>query len=74
MMKYLEGEALSDEEINQGLHAGVKLGKVYPVYCGSATKNIGVQPLLDAMVDLLPLPCGRSGRGYQRRSLDGYRI
>ena len=56
MMKYLEGEALSDEEINQGLHAGVKLGKVYPVYCGSATKNIGVQPLLDAMVDLLPSP------------------
>lgn len=56
MMKYLEGEALSDEEINQGLHAGVKLGKVYPVYCGSATKNIGVQPLMDAITDLLPSP------------------
>ena len=56
MMKYLEGEALTDEEINHGLHAGVKIGKVFPVYCGSATKNIGIQPLMDAMVDLLPSP------------------
>jgi elongation factor G len=63
MLKYLEGEQLTDEEINQGLHAGVKEARVIPVYCGSATKNIGIQPLLDAVVDLLPSPVDVYGDG-----------
>lgn len=56
MMKYLDGEPLTDEEIAMGLQAGVKNAKVVPVFCGSATKNIGVQPLMDALVELMPSP------------------
>lgn len=56
MMKYLDGELLSDEEIIIGLQAGVKNAKVIPVYCGSATKNIGVQQLMDAITCLMPSP------------------
>lgn len=56
MMKYLDGELLTDEEIIIGLQAGVKNAKVIPVYCGSATKNIGVQQLMDAITCLMPSP------------------
>jgi elongation factor G len=56
LMKYLEGESLSDEEIFSGLKQGVKKAKVVPVFCGSALKNIGVQPVLDAIVELFPSP------------------
>lgn len=56
IMKYLEGEPLSDEEVFRGLKAAVKSAKVVPVYCGSSLKNMGIQPLLDNMVDLLPSP------------------
>jgi elongation factor G len=59
--KYLEGEPLTDEEINLGLHAGVQAAKIVPVFCGSATKNIGVHNLLDAVVDLLPSPVVAAG-------------
>ena len=53
-MKFLEGEELSKEEIILGLRAGIKLGKVIPVMCGSAIKNIGVNILLDFIIDYLP--------------------
>lgn len=56
IMKYLEGEPLSDEEMYLGLKAGVMNAKVFPVFCGSATKNIGIQPLADAMLELMPSP------------------
>lgn len=56
MMKYLEEGTLTDEEISKGLHVGVKEGRVVPVYCGSATKNIGVQIMMDHMIGLLPSP------------------
>ncbi|MCL2165941.1 MAG: elongation factor G [Clostridiales bacterium] len=61
LMKYLEGEPLTDEEINEGLLAGVKECKVIPLYCGSATKNIGVQPLMDDIVSLMPSPVDVQG-------------
>ena len=54
--KYLEGEMLSDEEINQGLRQGVLKGKIVPVLCGAATKNFGIQPLLDLIKRYLPSP------------------
>ena len=54
IMKYLEGEELSADEIQQGLHAAVVTGSVVPVLCGSAIMNIGVRQLLDAIVGLLP--------------------
>lgn len=55
-MKFLEGEALTDEEVERGLAAGVRAGKIVPVLCGSSTRNIGVQCLLDAVVRWLPSP------------------
>ena len=46
-LKYLDGEELTQEEIIIGLKAGIKDGKVVPVLCGSATKNIGADKLMD---------------------------
>lgn len=57
-MKYLDGEELTAEEIHAGLAAGVRSGQFVPVMVGSATKNIGVKQLLNAIVDLLPDPSG----------------
>ena len=56
LMKYLEGEELSGEEISQGLKARIGTGEVVPVLCTSATGNIGVLPLLDAILAYLPSP------------------
>ena len=54
--KYLETGTLSAEEIKKGLRAGVVKNRLYPVLCGSSLKNIGVQLMLDAVVDYLPSP------------------
>jgi len=56
MMKYLEGEELSEEEIKKGLRAGTIANKIVPVTCGSSYKNKGVQELLNAVVDYMPSP------------------
>lgn len=56
MMKYLEGEALTDEEIESALAVGTKTGEVVPVFCGSATANVGVSELLDYFVKCMPSP------------------
>ncbi len=56
MMKYLEGEELTEQEIRDGIRRGVIGNKFIPVLCGSAFKNKGVQPLLDAVVDYMPSP------------------
>ncbi len=56
MEKYLETDELSDEELLQGLREGTLTGQFLPVFCGSATANIGVRQLLDAMVTCLPSP------------------
>jgi elongation factor G len=56
MMKYLEGEELTEEEIRAALRKGTCEVKITPVLCGSSYKNKGVQPLLDAVVDYLPAP------------------
>ncbi len=54
--KYLDGEKITSDEIRYGLRKGVIDNKIIPVTCGSAYKNKGVQPLLDAVVDYLPSP------------------
>ncbi len=54
MEKFLEGETLSDEEILSVVKTGTRSGQLIPVLCGSALKNIGVQSLLDALVNYLP--------------------
>jgi elongation factor G len=54
--KYLAGEEFTPEEILQGLRMATQNLKICPVMCGSAFKNKGVQPLLDAIVEFLPSP------------------
>ncbi len=56
MMKYLEGEELTEEEIRNGIRKGTIGLKFIPVVCGSSFKNKGVQPLLDAVVEYMPAP------------------
>lgn len=56
MMKFLEGEELSVEEVKAGLRKATCDNKIVPVTCGTAFKNKGVQMLLDAVVDYMPAP------------------
>lgn len=56
MEKYLEGEELTMEEIKASLRQQVLDCKLFPVFCGSAYKNKGIQMLLDAVLDYLPSP------------------
>ena len=56
MMKYLEGEELTADEIRKGLRIGTIACKLTPVCCGSSYKNKGVQELLDAVIAFMPSP------------------
>ena len=56
MMKYLDGEELTEEEIKFGLRKGTIANNVVPVCCGSSYKNKGVQELLNAIIDYMPSP------------------
>ena len=56
MMKYLEGEELTKEEIKAALRKATISNEIVPVVCGSSYKNRGVQKLLDAIVDYMPAP------------------
>ncbi|HHU92599.1 MAG TPA: elongation factor G [Halanaerobiaceae bacterium] len=56
MMKYLEGEEISIDEIKKTIRKAVLNVELIPVFCGSAFKNKGVQPILDAVLDYLPSP------------------
>jgi len=56
IMKYLDGGELTEDEIYRGLRLGVKGGKIVPILCGSSLANLGIQPLLSAIVALLPSP------------------
>ena len=63
MERYLEGEEISHDEIVAALKDGVTAGTIFPVTCGIATKNLGTDRLLDALVSDLPSP-GQEGRGH----------
>jgi elongation factor G len=56
MHKYIEGEPIGEAELKAALRRATLKMKVFPVICGTAFKNKGVQPLLDAVVDYLPSP------------------
>ncbi len=56
MMKFLEGEELTNEEIMKGIRTACIKVAMTPILCGTAYKNKGVQPLLDAIIDYLPSP------------------
>jgi len=53
---YLNGEEIGEADIKKALRKGTINGKCVPVFCGSSLKNIGVQPLLDGVIDYLPSP------------------
>lgn len=55
-VKYLEGQEISITELRVALRKAVLAGKCNPVFCGSALRNKGVQPMLDAVIDYLPSP------------------
>jgi elongation factor G len=57
-LKYLEGEEITVEELRGALRRATLRNEVTPVLCGSALRNKGIQPLLDAVVDFLPSPLG----------------
>jgi elongation factor G len=57
--KYLEGTALTPDEISNGLKQGVISGSLVPVLCGAASKNMGIQPLLNFIVNCFPSPLDR---------------
>ncbi len=56
MISYIEGREITEKEIREALRRGAIANRFTPVLCGSALKNVGVQRLLDAIVDYLPAP------------------
>ena len=56
IMKYLEGEELTEDEVRQGLQQGVRGGQIIPVFCGSAIENIGLYSLARALRSYTPSP------------------
>ena len=80
MLRYLEGEQIAADEIRAALRQATIAGRLVPVLCGSALKNKGVRPVLDAVVDYLPSPLDippvvgvnpRSGEPEERRADPG---
>jgi elongation factor G len=70
MERYLEGEEISHEETVNALKTGVTEGHVFPVTCGAATRNLGINRLLDAVVDDLPSPAKRGPVALDGVTLD----
>ena len=56
MLRYLDGEELTEAEISAGLHAAISDGSLVPVFCGSVAKDIGVQELMNGIVNLFNTP------------------
>jgi elongation factor G len=80
LAKYLDGEDLSDDEVKRGLSKGIYQSKIFPVMCGSAYKNIGIQQIMNAILDYLPSPEASSVLGMhpiskdivERKNSDGF--
>ncbi|MCL6600742.1 MAG: elongation factor G [Alicyclobacillus macrosporangiidus] len=78
MMKYLEGEEITVDELKAAIRKGTCSVQLFPVLCGSSYRNKGVQPMLDAVVDYLPSPVDvppikgwtPDGEEVERRSSD----
>ncbi len=56
LTKYLDGEEITEDELRRAIRQAVNAGSLFPVFCGSAFKNKGVQLLLDGVIDYLPSP------------------
>src|SRR4051795_3389174 len=70
MERYLEGEEISHEETVGALETGVAEGRIFPVTCGAATKNLGTNRLLDAFVEDLPSPAEKGARALDDVQLE----
>jgi elongation factor G len=66
--KYLEGIELSSQEIFDGLKKGILSCSLFPVLCGSATNNIGVQPVLNLITNCFPSPLDRTFKGINPKT------
>ncbi|CAN5839331.1 elongation factor G [soil metagenome] len=60
IIKYLDGQELTAEELRQALHEGVRSGEITPVYCGSALNDIGLERLMQALGRYVPAPTERA--------------
>src|SRR6266568_7899722 len=69
MERYLEGEELTAQDIKAGIRRATIVSKANPVLCGSAFKNKGIQPMLDAVIDFLPSPVDLPA--YEGTATDG---
>jgi elongation factor G len=70
MERYLEGEEISHEEIVEALKNGTNHGDLFPVTCGVATRNLGTNRLLDAIVEDLPSPVKHGGLDVEGMTLE----
>ena len=59
MEKFFEAGTLTQEELTAGLSRSIRAGKLFPVFCASAVRNIGIQPLADAILTYVPSPAER---------------
>lgn len=66
MERFFEEGTLTDEELTQGLRRAMAEGRLFPLVCASALDNIGVQPLLDAIVSYVPSPADRPFQAVKR--------
>ncbi|MCM3880388.1 MAG: elongation factor G [Vicinamibacterales bacterium] len=70
MEKFFEAGTLTQEQLVSGLRAATGAGKVFPLFCTSSSLNIGVQPLLDAIVAYLPSPADRPVKAIDPRTME----
>jgi elongation factor G len=63
MEKFFDAGTLTQDELTAGLGRAIRAGKLYPVFCTSATRNIGIQPLADGLVTYVPSPAERPFTG-----------
>ncbi len=74
MEKFFDAGTLTQEELLSGLKRGITAGRVFPVLCASAIANVGIQPLLDALIAYVPSPAERSLKAKAIKSDDETRV
>jgi elongation factor G len=67
MERFFEAGTLTQEELTSGLTRSIRAGALYPVFCASALRNIGVQPLADALIGYVPAPSERAFSGQNAK-------
>jgi elongation factor G len=73
MEKFFEAGSLTQEELAGGLGRAIRAGKLFPVYCASGMRNVGMQPLADALVTYVPSPAERPMTGKNVRGEEATR-